>query len=86
MDGVTAYLLTQGILGVVALVEGIVVLRLYNKTERLEKEKSDLQEARRLDAVETRTDVTSILPGISQSLQNISDKIEISRSNARNRS
>jgi hypothetical protein len=86
MDGVTAYLLTQGILGVVALVERIVIIRLYNKNERQEKEKGDLQEARRLDAVETRTDVTSILPGISQSLQNISDKIEISRSNAGNRS
>jgi len=79
MEGVATYLLTQGILGVVALVEGVVIMKLYAKTERLEKEKADLMEARRLDAVETRTDVTSVLPGISQSLQNISDKIEISK-------
>lgn len=77
---VSSYLLSQGALGVAVLVLGIVVNRLYSKTEKLEKEKDDLQEARRLDAVESRTEVTSLLPGISQSLQNISDKIEISKS------
>lgn len=85
MDNLSTYLFTQGVLGVVVLVEGIVILKLYAKTERLEKEKSDLQEARRLDAVETRTDVTSILPGISQALTNISDKIEISQQSKRGR-
>lgn len=85
MEGTTTFLLTQGVLGVSCLVLGVVVVKLYNKTERLEKEKSDLQEARRLDAVETRTDVTSVLPGISQSLQNISDKIEISKETRRQR-
>lgn len=79
----STYFFTQGILGVVVLVLGIVVIRLYAKTERLEKEKGDLQEARRLDAVESRTEVTSLLPGISQSLQNISDKIEISKEGRR---
>lgn len=79
MENVPGYLLGQGILGVAVLVLGVVVMRLYNKTERLEKEKSDIQELRRLDAVQTRDDVTSVLPGISQSLQNISDKIEISK-------
>lgn len=81
---VSSYLLSQGVLGLAVLVLGIVVIRLYNKIERMEKEKDDLQEARRLDAVASRTEVTSMLPGISQSLQNISDKIEISK-NARSR-
>lgn len=81
---VSSYLIGQGGLGIAVLVLGVVVNRLYTKTERLEKEKDDLQEARRLDAVESRTEVTSLLPGISQSLQNISDKIEISKS-SRNR-
>lgn len=54
-------------------------MKLYAKTERLEKDKTDLMEARRLDAVATRTEVTAILPGISQALTNISDKIEISK-------
>lgn len=79
MGDFTTYFFTQGILGVIVLVLGIVVIRLYGKTEKLEKEKGDLQEARRLDAVESRTEVTSLLPGISQSLENISDKIEISK-------
>ncbi len=78
-EDISTYLFTQGVLGVACLVLGIVCVKLYNKTERLEKEKTELLEARRLDAVETRTQVTSVLPGISQSLQNISDKIEISR-------
>lgn len=75
----STFFFSQGILGVVVLVLGIVVIRLYSKTERLEREKGELQEARRLDAVESRTEVTSLLPGISQSLENISDKIEISK-------
>ena len=82
-QSVGTYLLTQGVLGVAVLVLSFVIVKLYNKTERLEKEKSDLQEARRLDAVATRTDVTSVLPGISQSLANISDKIEISKATKR---
>lgn len=83
MDGVSSYFLTQGVLGVVVLVEAGVILKLYSKTEQLQKDKSDLQEARRLDAVEVRTDVTSVLPGIAESLKNISDKIEISKQSRR---
>lgn len=79
----STYFFSQGILGVVVLVLGIVVIRLYSKTEKLEREKGELQEARRLDAVESRTEVTSLLPGISQSLENISDKIEISKQSRR---
>ncbi len=79
------YLLSQGVLGVTVLVLGTVVIKLYNKVERIEKEKDDLQEARRLDAVASRTEVTSVLPGISQSLQNISEKIEISKEARRRR-
>lgn len=82
---VSSYFLSQGVLGAVVLVLGVVVTRLYNKIEKLEKDKDELQEARRLDAVESRTEVTSLLPGISQSLQNISDKIEISKEARRRR-
>lgn len=83
MGDVTTYFLTQGVLGVIVLVLSVVITRLYNKVERIEKEKDALQEARRLDALQVRTEVTSILPGISQSLQNISDKIEISKQRRR---
>lgn len=83
MEGAATYLLTQGVLGVVALVLGAVILKLYAKTESQQKRIDELQESRRLDAVEVRTEVTSVLPGISQSLQNISDKIEISKERGR---
>lgn len=90
MDGVTDYLLTQGVLGIANIVQAFIIVKIYNenKQERankdaLAKELRDvinkLQEARRIDAVETREQVTSILPGISQSLKNISDKIELSK-------
>lgn len=79
-------LLKQGSLGVVAA----IFLWLYlgekkdhkatrDEVKAVVKEKETLMEARRVDAVETRTDVTSMLPVISQSLQNISDKITISK-------
>lgn len=83
MEGAANFLLTQGVLGVACVVLGIVVMRLYSKTEKLQLKIDDLQEARRLDAVETREQVTSILPNLSQSIQNISDKIEISKSSKR---
>lgn len=83
MENITTYLLTQGILGVVTLVEAIVITKIYSELKQERSKVDAIQEARRLDAVETRNDVTSVLPGISQSLQNISDKIEISKRESR---
>lgn len=93
---ISAWLINQGPLGVALVIAGLIINKFYNKIERLEKEKDDiqaasaerlsvLQEARRLDALETRKEVTSLLPGISQSLLNISDKIEISKEARRRR-
>lgn len=76
-------LVKQGAFGVVAALFFWLYLQERKEHKETRKEKDVLQEARRLDAVETRTDVTSVLPGISQALQNISDKIEISRSSKR---
>lgn len=83
MDAVSTFFFSQGILGVLVLVLGVVVLRLYGKTEKLQKEKEELLEARRIDAKDTAQQVTSILPNLSQTLQNISDKIEISKQGKR---
>jgi hypothetical protein len=90
VGGITSYLFTQGVLGMVVVALGIVVIKLYNKNEQLQKDKDALQkekeaiiESRRMDAVETRNEVTSILPGISQSLLHISDKIEVVTNNRR---
>lgn len=76
-------LLTQGGLGLIAGVFLWLYL-LERKEHKDTRNKVDaLQEARRLDAVETRTDVTDMLPVISQSLLNIGDKIEIAKESRR---
>lgn len=85
MEGsITTYLLTQGVLGLAVLVLGLVVVKLYNKTERLEKEKSDLMEARRLDYKETLSEVSDILQSNSQSNLILAEKIESAKNNQRN--
>lgn len=83
MEGASTYLLTQGVLGVACLVLGAVVVQREKKIDKLQTRIDELQESRRVDAVETREQVTSILPNLSQSLQNISDKIEISKRKGR---
>ncbi len=79
VNGIIDGFLQQGVLGLVILVEGYVIVKLYNKTESLQKEKDELMEARRLDAKETTEKVTNVLPGISQSLQFIYDKLRVSK-------
>lgn len=79
MEGITNFLLTQGILGVVALVEGLVIMSLYRELRDERKANKESMEARIQDAKETTVQVTSVLPVIQQSLTNISDKIEISK-------
>lgn len=83
MEEVVKFFFTQGILGVICIILGIVVVRLYAEIKALSTKNETLQEARRLDAIQTRDAVTSILPGISQSLENISAKIEISKQRSR---
>lgn len=76
-------LITQGGFGLMA--GTFLWLYLTERKEHKETRKrvDDLQEARRLDAVETRTDVTSVLSGISQNLSTINDKIVISKEQQR---
>jgi hypothetical protein len=76
MQDVPTYLLTQGVLGVAVLVLGYVVAKLYNKTERLEKEKTDLMEARRVDTVQTLEKVTEVMQTNSQTNRLLAEKIE----------
>lgn len=83
MDNVNTFFLTQGVLGIIVLVEAWVIIKLYSKTERQEKDYRDLLEFRRQDAVQTRDQVTSILPGLSDNIKNLSDKIEIGQQRRR---
>lgn len=80
MENLSTYLLTQGVLGVSVLVLGYVVGKLYNKTERLEKEKSDLAEARRLDDKEQYEKLTQIVIDNTQSNRILAEKIEVGKS------
>jgi len=82
--GVSTYLLTQGVLGVAVIVLGFVVSKLYNKTERLEKEKSDLAESRRLDDKEQIEKITLIVQENTQSNRILAEKIEVGKSIERN--
>ena len=81
---ITTYLLTQGVLGVAVIVLGFVISKLYNKTERLEKEKSDLAEARRLDDKEQIEKITLIVQENTQSNRILAEKIEVGKSIERN--
>lgn len=82
MEGATTYLLTQGVLGVAVLVLGFVVTKLYNKTERLEKEKTDLMDARRIDTVNTLEKVTAVMEANSQTNRLLAEKIEAGKRNS----
>ena len=72
-------LIAQGGLGLLAGIFFWLYMQERKDRKDLQTKVDALHEARRLDAVETRTDVTSVLPGISQTLQNIYDKIEVSK-------
>lgn len=78
-------LITQGGIGVLAAL--LLWLFLAERKDHREDNRANLltinqlQEARRLDAVESRSEVTSVLPSISQSLNTITDKIEVVQQN-----
>lgn len=82
-DGITTYLLTQGVLGVAVVVLGFVCVKLYNKNEKLQVEKDQLQsekqeiiDARRLESVQITKEVMEVLQSNSQSNALLAAKIE----------
>ena len=75
----TSVLFQYGIAGVAILAQGLVIIRLYNDNKQLQQEKSDIQEARRVDAKETTDKVTAPLSSISQTINLIYDKLEVSK-------
>lgn len=74
-----AELFKQGILGVVAGIFFWLYRQERQEKIQLQKSKDDLMEARRLDAAESRKDVTDVLPGIAKSLETITEKIVTTR-------
>lgn len=85
MENVPTFLLTQGVLGVACLVLGLVVIKLYNKIERLEKEKADIMEARRLDSVQSAKDAYEVIGASTDNMRILTEKIEISKAHGRSR-
>jgi hypothetical protein len=75
----SSVLLQYGIAGVAIIAEAFVIMRLYGDNQRLQKEKDDLQEARRMDAKETVDKVTMPLGSISQTIGLLYDKIKSSK-------
>lgn len=82
-DGVTSYLLTQGVLGVACIVLGIVIIYQQKKLDRKEEKIEQLQQAR-LDDTKTHADDyrdmakdnQEVLQGNSQSNALLAAKIE----------
>jgi hypothetical protein len=72
-------LLTYGPLGIVVIAEALVISRLYGDNKALQKEKDDLQEARRQDMKETNEKVTAPLQSISQTMNLVYDKLKASK-------
>lgn len=82
-EGITTYLLTQGVLGVVCTVLGFVCVKLYNRNEKLQlekdvlqKEKQEIIEDRRLESVQTTKDMMEVLQLNSQNSALLAAKIE----------
>lgn len=69
-------ILTQGVLGVAVVALSIVVIRLYNKIDRVEKEKTDILEAWRLETKSDGQDALEVLKGNSQNMFYLAEKIE----------
>lgn len=74
---IAAELFKQGTMGLAAGIFFWLYLQERGDKKKLQDSKDALMEARRLDAAETRKDVTDVLPGLRESLDTISSKIEI---------
>lgn len=77
MEGVGAYLLTQGALGIATLVLGYVCGKLYNKNERLQARIEELHILRLEDSKEVVKEVTEVIQGNSQNMRVFAEKIEV---------
>lgn len=75
-NSTTTFFLTQGVLGVTVVVLSIVVLRLYNKIEKLEQEKTALLQAWLTETKDSGKDALEVLQGNSQSIVYLAEKIE----------
>ena len=83
MDAASTFYLTQGVLGVTVVLLLFVVVKLYNKTERLEKEKIEILSSQITEDKNTLKEVTQVMSDSSQNMRILSEKIEIAKQNGR---
>lgn len=79
MDGLSTYLLTQGVLGFAVAALAFVVVKLYNSRESDRKEwRAEVKELNALrlqDSRDVAEKVTSVLDNTSQNVRILSEKI-----------
>ncbi len=90
MDGISNYLFTQGVLGVV-IVGLLLAFGIYYRASEKQKVADsktiyDLQEARRVDYKDTLKEVTGVMQDSSQNIRILSEKIEVGKELNRRRS
>lgn len=71
-------------LGVIVLIEAFIIIKFYNRIEKLQSEKQELVEARRLDTKETTKEVTQVMSDYSQNIRVLTEKIVVGKHNDRN--
>lgn len=80
MENLTAYLFTQGVLGVGCLVLGWVCVKLYTKNEKLQQRIDELHGLRLEDSNRSRDILTDVLQDNTQNMRVFSEKIEVVQS------
>lgn len=73
-------LLTQGVLGIAVVALAIVCIKLYNKTDELQKALNAEKDLRLSDSKEMMKEVTEVMRDSIQSDRILSEKIEIAKS------
>jgi hypothetical protein len=77
VEGISTYLLTQGVLGLAVLVLGIVVVYQQRKIDKRDARIEELHGLRLDDSMRREGIVTDAMNKTSQSLLVVSEKIEI---------
>ena len=78
-ESLSTYLLTQGALGVVCLVLGIVVVYLQRKLDRKDARIDELQSLRLQDTRELSEETTKVVSDFSQNIRILTEKIEVGK-------
>lgn len=79
MQGVENWLLTQGVLGVAVVLLIYTIMKLYSKVDQQQKDIIEIMQTRIAETKETTKEVTDVLRSNAQSMEVLSEKIEISK-------